>query len=241
MKKKMIITTYFLLCCMLISCRKETDAKQQIEVTQELTTEISTTQTTSSQDNTVDETKVTDEVIKEELWKDAYIEYINNDKNADKLHGYNLIYVDNDNIPEILEVGNCAASGCIILNYSNGKVNATQFWRLGFTYIEKENLMLNSDGNMDCYYDKVYSIIDGKTTLIAEGINCIADYDNLQYDAEGFRIFQFTWEGEIVEENKYKEELNNVFDKSKAQDGYIWEDVYTKEELIEKIKNIGEK
>jgi hypothetical protein len=38
-----------------------------------------------------------------------------------------------------------------------------------------------------------------------------------------------------------KEELNNVFDKSKAQDGYIWEDVYTKEELIEKIKNIGEK
>lgn len=67
MKKKMIITTYFLLYCMLISCRKETDAKQQIEVTEELTTEISTTQTTSSQDNTVDETNVTDEVIKEEL------------------------------------------------------------------------------------------------------------------------------------------------------------------------------
>ena len=72
--------------------------------------------------------------------------------------GYTLIYLDNDDIPELVEVGKSEASGVRIVNYSNGSVHVNGLSRLYFTYIEGKNLLCNSDGLMDSYYDYIYLI-----------------------------------------------------------------------------------
>lgn len=155
-----------------------------------------------------------------EDWKTALIENINNPKEADWWDGYELIYVDEDDIPELVKIGKDEASGCHIVNYSNGFIRETQLSRLYFTYIEKENLLCNCEGNMDCYYDIVYSILDGEMTVIAEGYYGAADNSNVQFDDNGNPIYEYEWNGIKVTQKDYQIGLNKVYDTSIQKDGY---------------------
>lgn len=171
-------------------------------------------------------------------WKQAYIDYLQYDSESEYMDGYNLIYLDDDDIPELVEVGNCAAAGCRIINYSNGTVHVTWLSRLYFTYIERKNLLCNSEGNMDCYYDVVYSIIDGEMQTIAQGFYGAEDNSNVQYDAAGNPIYYYEWNGVRMTEKEYERELSKVYDVNKSVSGYQYDHLYTVEELIEAIENL---
>lgn len=178
---------------------------------------------------------VPDEGLKTELtWQQVYREIVENPR-AEWV-GYDLIYVNDDDIPELVAVGDCAATGCIIFNYDNGMVYETQLNRLYFSYIEHQNLLCNSEGNMHHYYDIVYSIIDGKMISVAVGIYGAADNTRLEFDAEGNVIYTYTWDGVEMTEEEYIQQLNEIYDTSKARDGYEWGEWCTAEEIIEKLK-----
>ena len=104
----------------------------------------------------------------EDSWKRAYIDYI---ASCDPrgIDSFNLIYLDQDDIPELVIIGKYSAYGCIILNYADGKVHDTNLLRLQFSYIERENLLLNYGGVTGVYFDYIFSIIDGELTEIATG------------------------------------------------------------------------
>ena len=90
-------------------------------------------------------------------WKQAYISLLQS-QDSGQWHGYNLIYINDDAIPELVEIGIDEATGCNIVSFADGTVNETQLSRLYFSYIERGNLLCNSEGNMDSYYDIVYSM-----------------------------------------------------------------------------------
>ncbi len=183
-----------------------------------------------------EEREIQDE--EQDNWRQAYIDYIKNTLEPEEWDRYRLIYVDEDNIPELVAIGKYEVQGCKICNYWDGKVFETQLTRLYFSYIEKENLLCNSEGRMDYYYDLVFSIVDGKMNRIAAGYWGAQDNSNIQLDEEGYPIYQYQWNDVEMSEKEYNENLNDVYDKSKASDGYNKENCFSAEEIKEKIREI---
>ena len=159
-------------------------------------------------------------------WKSIYLDYFNQLRNEGKLDYYvaaGLIYVDEDDIPELYFEGDCEASGCLLLTCGGGKADALQTSRLCFTYIEKHNLLNNSDGHMGGYYDHIYRIEDGKWVCIAKG-----EYE-AEYGDNGFildenddMIMHYKWMDKEVSLQEYENELSAVYnvDKAKEPDSY---------------------
>ena len=67
---------------------------------------------------------------KSDDWKTAYVDYLEHVSDTEGQQGYTLIYLDNDDIPELVEVGKSEASGVRIVNYSNGSVHVNGLNRL---------------------------------------------------------------------------------------------------------------
>lgn len=160
-------------------------------------------------------------------WKQAYIDYIDS-CSPEGTEGFALIYVDHDNIPELVDVGIDEATGTRIVTYSGGKTYATQLNRLGFTYIEKENLLNNEEGHMGYYYDYIYSILNGQMHLVYQG-QYFGDSADMQTNEETGRWITTTyrWQGVEMDEKTYWQELNKVYDTSKSKYGYDWERLYS--------------
>lgn len=82
---------------------------------------------------------------------------------------YALIEVDGDGVPELVIDTGAEAGGCQILTCGVQGIDVLYTQRRGFTYIEGENLLSNSDGVQDTYYDRVYTIRDGQWTQVFSG------------------------------------------------------------------------
>lgn len=173
----------------------------------------------------------------EDGWQQAYIDYV---KAQDErtLEGYAFIYLDDDAIPELVQIGDCEATGCKIVSWYDGKVYDNQLSRLYFSYIEGENLLCNSEGNMDCYYDLVYSLKKGELELVAEGYYGAEDNSNVQFDAAGEPIYYYEWNGIRMSKEEYRKALNAVYNQSRAQDGYEWDKWFSVEETLELLEGM---
>ena len=163
-------------------------------------------------------------------WKEAYLSVLHSD---DQYLASNtefaLIYVDNDDIPEMVVNTNVEAGGCQIYTFHDGKGEGLQTSRLGFNYIEKGNLLCNSDGHMDSYYDKVFTIFDGKWKQIGDGT--YSGY-NEGFDDETGRYIcsDYTWNGEEVSIDEYMDRLENIYDFDSAIEP---QEYYSGEEMAE--------
>ncbi len=178
--------------------------------------------------------------VSAEPWQQAYIDYLTQESEVESQEGYTLIYLDGDEIPELVEIGDCEAVGCRIVNFSDGAVHVAQLNRLHFSYLEKENLLCNSEGNMDCYYDLVYQIKDGELTLLAEGYYGAEDNSNVQYDEEGNPIYRYEWEGVEMSREDYEKALNAIYDTSRAKDGHLYGESQSVEEMISLLENFAD-
>ena len=176
-------------------------------------------------------------------WKQAYADYLSERRDENYPYRYALIYLDDDEIPEIIDMGSCEAEGTRILNYSGGEVHETQLRRLYFSFIPWENLLLNREGNMGHYTADIYSIIDGKMTVISSGTQDETDEPHTPDENGEFEIkYNYTWNGESVSAEEYEAALGAAFDSSLALDLYDYYD-YTAEnngmcnteEIIEQI------
>lgn len=170
-------------------------------------------------------------------WKQAYIDYLQA-QDGEEWVGYQLIYLNDDDIPELVKIGNSEAVGCMIAAYAGGSVVDNQLNRLYFSYIEKGNLLCNSEGNMDSYYDLVYTMTDGQLSLAASGYYGAKDNSKLEFDENGEVVYQYEWNGKLMSREEYSKALNAVYDTSKARDGYAWEQYLSREQAIEKISEM---
>ena len=168
-----------------------------------------------------------------EDWREAYINYINQNIGANLYTSYagaTLINITDDGIPQLALIGDCEATGDIILTYSNGNVDSLQTSRCYFTYIGGSNLLCNAGGNMGCYYDYVYRIEDGK--FVEAGVGTYGDpADGPQMDENGDYYYEYQWNGTPVSEAQYKQELNAIYDTSRAVDGYDYNNLIPVDQL----------
>lgn len=153
--------------------------------------------------------------ISEYEWKNAYLEYVRK-KNAEinseygAFNSYSLIYIDDDNIPELYLEGINEAHGVTICTYSNGAFQDLKLLRLwGSSYIPKTGLIKNSNGNMGEYEDVVYKPENGTFKLLLRG-------ERLD-DPRGIgEPPEFIIDNVKLEENEYENRFNSLFASSNA-------------------------
>ena len=150
-------------------------------------------------------------------WKKLYIDYINdNPPTEPDLSSYSLIYINDDDIPELWIEFGLGFEGDALCNVSDGKLDVLRFSQYGLSYIERQNLFVVNGGRMDDYYSDVYRIENGKFVRLYKGNYGAENNANVQYDAKGDPIYRYYWDGKEVSKKEYEQALSSVFDDSKA-------------------------
>ena len=169
---------------------------------------------TNGGDNNGVDTQVVDD-----SWKQLYANYLENEMDAyysehnpDWADGYTFgfIFVNDDDIPELVISTGYEAGGNTILTVVNDELYFLDTRRLGFFYDEYDNILINSDGHMGVYYDYVYTIGDDGFELLADG-----EYYELYDDADGYaNEFEYYIDGEKVSVEEYTDKLESYIPNS---------------------------
>lgn len=153
------------------------------------------------------------ESVNDDSWKQRYIDFIETDiditQSADRCT-CGLIYLDNDEIPELIYDFGDNSCGTGIVSYKNGERDVHLFYRGGgIQYLEKEGLIYNSDNVQEGVYDEL-------ARLDEEGFHDLG---------RGFRYFesqkssdhaQFYWNDEEVSEESYYANID-IFNNSRVK------------------------
>ncbi|MCR4892255.1 MAG: C-type lectin domain-containing protein, partial [Lachnospiraceae bacterium] len=175
-------------------------------------------------------------------WAEDYYQYLENLNESINQSGYSgmgsrtfgFIYVNNDEIPELLIYGDCEATGNVILTWNDGVISDLQTSRLYFTYIEKGNLLNNCDGHMGYYYDYIYTIENGNWKQKDQGEYYVED-NSMEWDDDDLI---YSWNGETVDKNEYERKLRESYDSDNAKEGIS--PIMGYEEMQEKLESIFE-
>lgn len=158
-------------------------------------------------------------------WNEGYLAYLEEKMPEDMMDmSFALIYVDDDDVPELVIDSGFEAGGCQILSFYDGTVRELQTARLYFTYIEKSGLLNNSEGHMGYYYDYVYKLDKGLWKLVLGGdyyeLDENATEEDQMYNEETgrFRTLHYSIDGEETDEETYMSRLGEVYDLDKAKD-----------------------
>lgn len=155
-------------------------------------------------------------------WQEGYLAYIDEFLKADSSdYSYALIYVDDDDIPELVCESGYEAGGCTILSYYDGKVTLLQTSRLYFNYIEESGLLCNSEGLQGYYYDLVFYLKNGEWKRIFAGEYYAFDESiGPEYDEESgrYHTLHHVIDNEELDEKTYLARLNEVYDETQAQE-----------------------
>ncbi len=138
-------------------------------------------------------------------WKSAYLNYLSV-LDLSYCEGFSLIYVDNNDIPELFIMGRCEADGEIICSYNNGLLTEHAFGRLyGTSYAEKSGLILHTNGNMGYYYSNLYELKSGVFTCLHESTMEEDSYDETLGDI----AYKYTVDGIECDEATHTQNINS--------------------------------
>ncbi len=138
-------------------------------------------------------------------WKIAYINHLSV-LDLSSTEGFSLIYVDNNDIPELFIMGGCEADGEKICSYNNGQITEHIFSRLyGTSYAEKSGIISHTNGNMGYYYSDIYELKNGVFTKLHESTMYEDSYD----DNLGDFIYKYTVDGVECDEATHTQKINS--------------------------------
>ena len=118
--------------------------------------DLETAVTSESADETVKSTEATTQANN---WKKQYIEYL---KKVDSKDYGGYIYMNNDDIPELMILGSNTAAGNILVTSDNTTIDSKIIASGKMYYAEKSNELDNASGHQGVYVYEIYKIIDGK-------------------------------------------------------------------------------
>lgn len=140
-------------------------------------------------------------------WKSAYLNFLETRK--DTHLSYALVYIDNDNIPELYLSGDCEATGDSICTYKNGAVIEQPLHRIGGGwYVEKSGYVINKNGHMGQLHTHVYKLneVGFELTFEAQSSERIETLEN----DEVRLYFEYSIGDEAVNEAEYNTAVNDV-------------------------------
>lgn len=150
-------------------------------------------------------------------WRAAYLEFIENNNGA--YTAFALVFVDDDDIPELYMSGVCEAEGDRICSYKNGTVvDAYMNRRSGGKYVERGGSIINQNGHMGRCYTTVYQLDENgfTKTLSALSVEHYEHLGNEQYEI----TYEYSIEGQTVSEEEYNAAINASFDFANASEFY---------------------
>lgn len=139
--------------------------------------DLETAVTSETADETVKSTEATTQANN---WKKQYIEYL---KNVDSKNygGCKYIYMNNDDIPELMILGSNTAAGNILVTSDNTTIDTKIIASGKMYYAEKSNELYIESGRQGVYAYTIYKISDGK--IQEEEVN--------SYDTSGKTAFVY--------------------------------------------------
>lgn len=173
-------------------------------------------------------TSPTEDTTESEQWQTAYIDYLEKmweDKEPYINFGYSLIYLDDDDIPELFINTGGEAGGEIVVTYHNGQAVDLHLSRIGTTYIQRSGLLYTNTGHMGQYPVTITKLENGVFSTVAEGketqvLNVTYDENgmprcNYEYDENGDPIirYKYEWNGEAVSEEEFDSNIDELYDR----------------------------
>ena len=171
-------------------------------------------------------------------WKKTYSDYLKKDKWCkEAASSAQLIYINNDTIPEIYLEGAFAAAGNMLLSIYNGKVYANMIdGHGGIFYVPKKGLIHETGGNMDNYFDAVGKLSKGKIKYTKRGSYGAEDNANLQFDSKGNIIYKYYWQNKKVSEKTYIANLKKAKGNYTYKPAGDYDKMITIDQLKKKLK-----
>lgn len=167
-------------------------------------------------------------------WANGYIDIVNaaNDDNR-----FALCYIDRDDRPELVVVGSYNAEGSRVYTADDrGNISSVNCSLNGITYVERENLMCDSGGSMDVYYDDIYHIENGEFVRHYRGTYGAPDNSNVQIDSDGNPIYNYYWDDGEVPENDYYLLFYTAYPMERAQNPY--DKLMTRDQIVAAITEL---
>lgn len=177
--------------------------------TEKVTTEKTTTEKTTTEKATTEKT-TTEELTTEEIeevpessdtaYKLIYKTYLDNlddSYKTDDEYGYmfDLIYIDGDNIPELVIYGACEADGTTICTCNNEDIDSVIIGNSNHFFYNKSGKIYASDGKQGVFKDGIYKVEDGKINRIFYGT-----YEDPYYGGtRPYRIYEMPFSGNYYE------------------------------------------
>jgi len=142
-------------------------------------------------------------------WKAAYLDVTQ--KNQKFYVSYALVYIDDNDIPELYMSGGCEAYGDCIYSFKNGRITVQSLKRIGGgRYVERTGAIINENGHMGRYYTDVYMLDANGFTQTFNGVltERVEYLGNEEYNI----ISEYTIDGESVSEADFNATVNASFD-----------------------------
>ncbi|MBP5324464.1 MAG: hypothetical protein J6Y86_03080 [Pseudobutyrivibrio sp.] len=147
---------------------------------------------------------------------------------------YSLIYVNEDDVPELVCNSNDETFGVYLISYHEGSLNYALTSGTEFTYIEKQNIVDNTGVVLGAYYDNLLAIRDGQWVLLGYGEKGTSDpWAEDSFDENGDPIVDtWTWDDDYLKNDAdYNSVLELYYsaDVAKSVDKYVSKDEITTE------------
>lgn len=165
------------------------------------------------------------EVDEDKEWKAAYMDYLSEFVVKDNLYNmceYYLIYVDDNDVPELFIDTGIEASGEYVVTYYKNETIEKHLDRIGSEFIERSGLILTNTGHMGYLPLTITKLENGSFTVVAEGL-CV--WSNEGTDEQTVTC---EWEGESVSMHEFEKNLGEIYDKEKSlrpDDGYTFDEM----------------
>ena len=168
---------------LLVGCGK--DEAEQPVVSEEIEEDSSESEEAAEEDSEADSDEVSLVFSNSDNaeWARAYMDFINELPDPD-CYSYDLVYIDDDVIPELWVDFEVEAGGECVATYYDGKVVDYDLPRIGSQYIPKGGYIYTSTGHMDYYPVQITKLENGKFTEVAQGVFYMSQ-ENMQILAEG--------------------------------------------------------
>lgn len=219
----------FVLCVYLVSLALLLCACQ---VSADNNSEISTTLPAQNIQNALSEINQTNNETATSEWKTAYLEFIESNNGA--YTSFGLVFVDDDDIPELYMSGVCEADGDRICSYKNGTVvDAYMNRKGGGKYVERGGTVINQNGHMGRCYTTVYKLDENGFTKTFSALS-VEHYEHL--GNEEYEItYEYSIEGQPVTEEAYNAAVSAAFDF--AQGVQVYDNAVSYDEIKQQIEN----
>lgn len=154
---------------------------------------------------------------------ERYIRYVVEDEDFT----YNLVYLDDDDIPELFVSSEYEAGGEMLVSYYDGKTEYYHISRLGARYIERSGLFYANNGHMGVYPVIIGKLENGKFSVIGNGLHEV--YWNDEPETE-----RYVWENDEVSAEEFEENIDRLFDRE--QSVCFDARTYSKEEILSVLR-----